>query len=138
MPDTELDGPRLTKIYRKIRDAIAKNNAAHEQEDERLKADLKVVADLMLAHMGKDEGFKNQYGTVTRVIKSKYWSSDWGSMKKFCVEHADEGALDLMENRLAQRNMAEWIKQHPDKFPEGLQIDSRYDVQVVKPRSKPE
>jgi hypothetical protein len=51
-----MDGPRLTKIYRKIRTAIEENNAQHKLREEKLKADLDVVAKMMLAHMGDDTG----------------------------------------------------------------------------------
>ena len=73
--------------------------------------------------------------TVTKQIKTRYWSTDWDSFKTFVKEN---DALDLFEQRIAQKNMNQFLKENPTKIPVGLQTDRRYAVLVVKPRTKAE
>lgn len=130
-----LDAARLTKIYRRIREAIEVHNAEARQKEQELKDQLQQVEKLLLAAMGPNDSIRNEHGSVRRIVKERFWSTDWDEMRKFALKH---NALDLFENRIAQRNMAEFLKQHPTAIPAGLQVDRRYAVHVVKPRSKPE
>lgn len=133
----ELDAARLTRVYRKIRDAIADNDAAHAKRDAELREQLRTVELSLLNIMNLTNNFnlQNEHGSVTRTVKERFWSTDWDEFKKFVKQH---DALDLYEHRIAQKNMAEFLKANPDKIPAGLQVDRRYAVRVVKPRSKPE
>lgn len=127
---------QLTKVYRKIRDAIEENNAQATKRENELKAQLDIVRRALLDSLGPDElGFKTEFGSVSKVVKQKFWTTDREAFNKFVMEH---NVPDLYENRIAQRNMAEWLAAHPDMVPPGVQLDRRYDIQVVKPRSKPE
>jgi len=137
MSDNPLDASRLTRIYRKIRDKKEEASAAFKKQDDLYKDQLDQVGKLMLDLMeatGSD-GLKTEFGTVSKVVKQRFWSTDWDDFKTFVKEN---DALDLFEQRVAQKNMAEWIAKHPDKLPLSLQIDRRYSVLVVKPRIKAE
>lgn len=135
MTDVAYDAAKLTKIYRKIRDAKAEASAAFKKQDEALTAQLEEVSALMLDLMkaSGQEGFKTEFGSVSRVVKQRFWSTDWDEFKAF-VKAND--ALDLFENRIAQKNMAQWVAEQPDTLPASLQIDQKYSVLVVKPRDK--
>ena len=137
MDDKIYDAASLCKIYRKIRDAKEAASAAAKKADDAYKDQLDQVSALLLGAMehAGTEGFKTEFGTVSRVIKERFWSTDWDEFKTFAKEN---NALDLFEQRVAQKNMAQWIKDNPTNIPSGLQIDRRYSVLVVKPRSKPE
>lgn len=127
---------QLTRVYRKIRAAIEAHNAQAAARENELKAQLDIVRRALLDSLGPDElGFKTEFGTVSKVVKQKFWTVDRAEFNKFVIEH---NVPDLYENRIAQRNMADWLTAHPDMVPPGVQMDRRYDVQVVKPRSKPE
>jgi len=43
---------------------------------------------------------------------------------------ANTGELGLLERRIHQGNMKEWLQENPDKVPIGLNVDSRYDITV--------
>jgi hypothetical protein len=72
-------------------------------------------------------GLKTDSGTVTRSITTRYWPSDWESMHQFIKEN---DALDLLERRVAQKAMGEFIAKNPDKFPKGMNVDSKFSITV--------
>jgi hypothetical protein len=79
--------------------------------------------------------FSTDYGTVTRVIKERYWASDWDPLHRFVME---TGAVDLLERRIHQTNMKEWMKEHKDDHPPGVSLMREYAISVHKPRKKEE
>jgi hypothetical protein len=50
-------------------------------------------------------------------------------MGKFIVEN---GAPELLEKRLHQGNMKQFLEEHPELLPPGLNVDSEYTVTVRK------
>lgn len=131
------DAERLTKIYRKIRDARKEASAAFKKQDAEWESQQDEAARLLMELMDRQNvtGIQTQYGSVRKVIKQRFWNTDWDEFNKFVKEN---DLLDLFEKRIAQKNMAEWIEKNPGQIPPGLQIDRAYDVVVVKPRAKPE
>jgi len=82
----------------------------------------------MLKEIGADN-IKTKHGTVTRTIKTRYWTSDWASMFQFIK---DNDAMYLMEQRIHQTNIKKFLEENPDQLPIGLNSDSRYTVSVRK------
>ena len=80
----------------------------------------------------KSDSLKNQVGTLTRRVKKRYWTTDWPSMYRFIK---DKGLIEFMEKRLNQTNVKEYIAEHPDEVPPGLQTSSEYTVSIRKNRS---
>lgn len=76
---------------------------------------------------------KTDAGTLTRSLKSRYWTSDWPNMYKFLK---DNNALELMEKRLCQGNVKEFLAENPDLVPPGLQTTSEYTVVIRKNKNK--
>lgn len=70
---------------------------------------------------------RTPHGTIMKSVKTKYWASDWDEFKKFLLKNE---ALDLVERRIHQGNMAEFLKENPDKVPVGLNVDSEYTATV--------
>ena len=106
---------------------------AFEEEDNELKAQQELITEKLL-EMCKEIGadsLKTQYGTVSRSVATRYWTSDWGSMYDFIKEH---DAFHLMEQRIHQSNMKKLLEDSPDLLPPGLNSDSKYTVTVRKAR----
>jgi hypothetical protein len=53
-------------------------------------------------------------------------------MYRFIKEH---DAPELLERRIAQGNFKEFLKDNPDKLPEGLNVDSRYSITVRRAKA---
>lgn len=76
---------------------------------------------------------KTSVGTVIRSVRTKFWTDDWGSMYEFM---RDNNAIDLLEKRICQGNMKEFLEANPDKLPPGLQTLQEYTVSVRKSKDK--
>jgi len=133
----EIGADKLVKVFVKIRDAREALARKYEEDDGALKEQLETIKFELLEKcklIGADS-LKTQFGTVTRSVKIRYWSSDWGSMHEFCKEH---DTLDLMERRISQGNMKTFLKDNPDIKIPGLNSDSFYDVTVRRSNSTKE
>jgi len=123
------------KVYLKIRDAIEEMEERHKAEQKELKAQFEVVGNHLLDFCNSQnlESFRTKVGTISRRVTSRYWTSDWASMYRTIKEH---DVPHLLEQRIHQGNMKQFLKDNPEAFPPGLQSDSKYTVQVRKPNSK--
>jgi enamine deaminase RidA (YjgF/YER057c/UK114 family) len=124
-----MDASQLVNVYIKIRDAKETRKKQMDAEIADLDAQLAAVEQELLEickTTGQDGG-KTQFGSFTRAVKTRYWTSDWDSMYKFIREH---DAPDLLERRIAQGNFAQFIQENPDKMPAGVNIESKYSITV--------
>ena len=78
---------------------------------------------------------KTKVGTLSRTLKTRYWSSDWPSMYEFILENK---LPEFFEKRLVQSAIKEYLEQNPDKQPPGLQATSEYTVRITKARENKE
>ena len=123
------DASKLVQVYIKIRDAKETKRRQMEEELAVLDQQLDAVEDELLEickSTGQDGG-KTTFGSFTRSVKTRYWTSDWDSMYKFIREH---DAPDLLERRIAQGNFAQFVKENPDSMPAGVNIESKYSITV--------
>lgn len=132
MSDETIPMDRLAKTYRKIRTKIAELTQEYDTKVETLKAAQDEVKNAMKDQM-KALGVtsvRTDEGTVVLSVKTRYNTQDWDSFKKFVVE---QDAVDLLEKRIAQTNMAQFLEENPGVVPPGLNSSSEYDVSVRKP-----
>lgn len=123
------DASQLVQVYIKIRDARDLKKKQMEEEIAKLEEQLGTVEDALLEickSTGQDGG-KTQFGSFTRSVKTRYWTSDWDSMYKFIREH---DAPELLERRIHQGNFTEFIKENPDAMPAGVNVESKYSITV--------
>lgn len=124
----------LTNAYIKIRDARAELKAKFTAEDEVLQQSM----DTLTAHMLEAcstmnaDSIRTPHGTIIRSVKSRYWTNDWDSMYAFIKE---QSAFGLLEKRLHQSNMKEFLAENPDLLPAGLNVENEYTVVVRKPKA---
>jgi hypothetical protein len=124
-----LNPEKLMATYVRIRDS--RNEAKHQYEtrDEEYVQQLRLIELSLLETckaMGADS-IKTKEGTAIRSIKSRYWTGDWESMYSFI---SDNNAFSLLEKRLHQTNMKQFLEENPDLKPAGLNIDSEYTIVV--------
>ena len=120
---------RLVSVYIKIREKKAQIAAQLKEEEALLNDKLEVVKAALLEHCKTNnvESVRTSRGTFFRKIHTKYWTSDWEAMNKFIK---DNDAGDLLEKRLHQGNMRQFLEENPDKLPPGLNVDSAYTITV--------
>jgi hypothetical protein len=131
LPQDVVDIPAdtLAEIYIKIRDKRAEMKEAFEEQDSALKEQQEMLAEQMLTicHTQKADSIKTQSGTIIRKIDTRYWTSDWDKMYEFITKHDVYG---LLEKRIHQTNMRQFLEEHPDLLPAGLMSDSKYSIVV--------
>lgn len=127
----EVTAGKLASVYIKIRTKRAELLAAYELEDNKLKEALETLEEEMLEKC-KDEdadSIKTPFGTIVRSVKTRYWPADWEIFNQYVI---DNEALGLLEKRVHQTNMGQWLEEHTDNPPPGLNIDRRYVCSVRK------
>jgi len=127
MEDVQTD--KLAEIYIKIRDKRAEIKELYEQQDEELKAQQDLLAEKMLevCRDNNADSIKTPAGTIIRKVDTRYWTTDWDSMYQFIQEH---DAYPLLEKRLHQTNLKQFLEENPELLPAGLQADRKYTVVV--------
>ena len=123
---------KLAKIYRKLRGKITELTQEYDTQVETLKAQQDEIKNAMKDQM-KALGVtsvRTPEGTVVLSVKTRYSTQDWDEFKKFIL--ANE-ALELLEKRIAQNNMAQFLEENPGSMPPGLNSSSEYDISVRKP-----
>lgn len=126
---------KLVSAYRKIRAAIAEEEEAFEARVANLKEKLDYVSNELLEFCREQnvDSVKTPAGTVSRRVQTRYWSSDWEQMYKFIEEH---NVPFVLEKRIHNGNMKQFLEENPDVLPIGLQVDNKYVVHVRKPTEK--
>jgi len=122
-----LTADKLTKIYVKIREA----RRELAKQDDALKEQLDLVAEQLL-DICKEQGaatIRTEHGTISRRSNKNYWTSDWDSFFKFIKEH---DAFSLMQHRINNTNMAQFLEENPDMHPPGLNADVNQTIVIVK------
>ena len=129
----ELSLDRLVSAFIKIRDARDDIKRELDKKVQDLEDEMATINQAILEVL-KDQGVdsvRTPHGTAYRTVKSRYWTNDWESFYE-CIHEND--AYDLLEKRIHQSNMKQFLEDNPDLLPKGLNIDSEY--QVVVRRSK--
>ena len=123
---------KLAKVYRRLRSKIADLTQQYDTQVEILKAQQDEIKNAMKDQM-KAIGVtsvRTAEGTVVLSVKTRYTTQDWDSFKKFMIEHE---AIDLLEKRIAQTNMKQFLEENPGVVPPGLNSAAEYDISVRKP-----
>ena len=120
---------KLAEIYIKIRDKRVELKEKFEQQDEELKAQQDLLAERMLDVCcdNNADSIKTPAGTIIRKVDTRYWTTDWDSMYQFIEEH---DAYPLLEKRIHQTNLKQFLEENPELLPAGLQADRKYTVVV--------
>lgn len=69
-----------------------------------------------------------KYTVIKRVTK-RYNPTNWDSVYRLVDKYKAYGVL---HKRIHDTNMRDFLEQHPEEYPEGLNVDSRYAVTVKR------
>ena len=105
-PPMPLD--KLARVYRKMQSKIQELTATYESEVERIRTQQDAIKTAMKDQMLSlgVKTVRTDEGTVVLSTKTRYNTQDWDSFKQFVVQHE---AVDLLERRIAQGNMAQFL-----------------------------
>ena len=126
-PQYDLD--KLTAVYLKMRDKRDDMRREAEAREKEIEEQMGIIETEMLEvckQMNADS-VRTPHGTIIRSVKSRYWTNDWDSMYQFIKEH---DAFGLLEKRLHQTHLKEFLSENPDTFPIGVNVENSYSVVV--------
>jgi len=117
---------KLVAIHAKIKAKQAKlDKELAELEEQREEIRL-AIKDQMKA-LGLTS-VRTSSGTVSLMKSTRYNTQDWDSFKAFVLEHQ---VVDLLEKRIAQTNMAQFLEENPGVVPPGLNSVTGFDIRVT-------
>ena len=120
---------KLVAIHAKIKAKQAQLDKALADLEEQREAIRLAIKDQMKA-LGLTS-VKTSSGTVSLMKSTRYNTQDWDSFKAFVLEHQ---VVDLLEKRIAQTNMAQFLEENPGVLPPGLNSVTEFDIRVTKAR----
>ena len=129
MNDDKPSVEQLVSVFIKIRDARDEARRAWEQQEADFNEQLDMI-DQQLLEICKETGadsIKTKHGTAIRSVKSRYWTNDWESFYDFIYKQNEFG---LLEKRIHQTHMKQFLEENPDLLPAGLNVDSAYTITV--------
>lgn len=116
---------KLVRVYLKMKTA----KVDLEAQVKKIDTQMDQVKEALLAYCKEQslESVRTTEGLFYRSIKKRYTTNNWEAMGKFVLEHQ---APELYEKRLHQGNIQQFLEEHPDLLPPGLNVDSEYTITV--------
>ena len=129
MSEGKLNAEKLTSVYLKIKDKRSESSAEFKEKDAELSDQLDKVKRALLDYCEEQgvDSVKTSAGLFYRSARTRYWTSDWSSMHEFILENE---VPELLDKRVNQSNMKQYLEENPDQVPKGLNVDSEYIVSV--------
>lgn len=118
MSNAKLD--QVVAKYIELRTAREMLKAKYEEKDNALVAKMERLEQVLTGVCEKlgVESIKTNAGTAMRTVSVNYWTSDWDAFYKLVVE---QNVPQLLQRRIAQREIKEFMEAHPELTPPGLQ-----------------
>ena len=124
-----IDVNKLVRVYLKMKDAHTQMLHDFQEKETELKGQMDRVKQALLEYCKEHntESVKTEAGLFYRTVSKKYWTSDWESLYAFINEHK---VPELLEKRVAQGNMKQFLEENPDLLPPGMNVDAAYTLYV--------
>ena len=127
MSDITVD--QIVEVYIKIRDARDEARKEADKIEADFESQLEVLEQQML-DVCKTTGatsLKTPHGTVIQSVKKRYWTNDWEKFYDFMFEH---NIPELLERRIHQTNIKQFLEENPDMLPLGLNVEAEHSITV--------
>lgn len=125
------DTGRLIKTFIKMREKKSELKRKFDVANDKLESQMNLIRVALLDHCkeNNETGGKTDYGTYSKVTRTRYETSDWDAFNTFIIDYK---APQLLEKRIQQSNMETFLKAHPDLDPPGLRKNRKYDIVIRK------
>lgn len=135
MSEKVVDVAELARHYLELRTIRAKLKDDYEAQDKIYEEQVEQIQNALndLCNETGASSFKTEHGTVIRSVTTRYWTNDWSSFHDVVIRYE---APYLLEKRIHNTAMKEFLEQNPDVFPPGLNVDNKYTITVRKPSKK--
>ena len=125
---------KLSASYILLRTEREQLKMVYEADDAVLNEAMTEIENQMLDVMNNTNAtsISTDNATIIRTVRKRYNPSNWEAVYKMIAKH---DAYGLLEKRIHNGNMKDFLEQHPDEYPAGLNVDSRYAVTVRRKSS---
>lgn len=128
----ETEDPKLTKLVRVYLKMKEKNDElanAYKEQTKELADKMALVKSALLDYCKEHgvESVRTSAGLFYRTTTTNYWTNDWAAMHEFVLEHK---VPDLLEKRLHQGNVKQFLEEHPDVLPPGMNTETKYQISI--------
>ena len=131
MDDKAMD--ELSAEYIKIRTEREHLKHNYEAEDAKFEEKMAVIESKMLDVMNSANAssISTTNAVVMRKVTSRYNPTNWDAVYVMFARHK---AFGVLHKRVHDTNMRQFLEEHPDEYPAGLNVDRSYQV-VVRRKS---
>lgn len=111
---------------RQKRDILKERYTAEDGELEKAMAEIEAQM-LETLNAVNSNSLSTTSAVIMRSVRKRYNPSNWDAVYALIEKHK---AFGLLEKRIHNGNMKDFLEEHPDEYPAGLNVDSRYAVTV--------
>lgn len=125
----------LSSEYIRIRATRERLQKDWEAQDKTLEVQLQELENQLLDIMNRTnvDSMGTSNAVVMRRVSRRYSTANWDALYDMIGQHK---AYALLEKRIHNTNMRQFLEEHPDLYPAGLNVDSRYAVTVRRKNSE--
>ena len=122
---------RCVSAFLKIKAERSRLKESFDTKDVALRRQQDLVKEELLMHLKENDlkSVKTESGTFYRTVRTRYWTDDWEALREFILEHQ---VPELLEKRLHQSSVSQFLEENPELVPKGLNADSEFQVTIRK------
>ena len=111
---------------RQQREILKERFTAEDGELEKAMAEIEAQL-LDTLNASNSNSMSTNSAVIIRTVRKRYMPSNWAAVYELIKKH---DAYGLLEKRVHNGNMKDFLEEHPDEYPAGMNVDSRYAVTV--------
>ena len=121
----------LSNKYVEIRNEREAKREVFEEQDKVYSDKLAEIENKLIEIMLAENttSMSTEKYTVIKRVTKRYNPTNWDSVYRLVDKYKAYGVL---HKRIHDTNMRDFLEQHPEEYPEGLNVDSRYAVTVKR------
>jgi hypothetical protein len=119
----------MSQQYLRLRQKRELLKERYTTEDGALEKEMAVIEEQLLNTLNESNSnsMSTNSAVIMRSVRKRYMPTNWDAVYKLIEKHK---AFALLEKRIHNGNMKDFLEEHPDEYPAGLNVDSRYAVTV--------
>lgn len=135
MEEEKVSADALAEEFLKLRDGLGKLNKIYEGKkkvfDDRMTEITQALN--VICEEQNASSIRTAHGTVVRSVSTTYSPLDWAAIHDLVIKHQ---APYLLWNKIKDSAMKEFLAEHPEEYPPGLCVNSKYTVTVRRPTNR--
>ena len=133
--DNSISADELAKEFIELRDAKKRLDKIYEEKKEVFETRMQEITGALsvLCEEQKASSIRTAHGTIIRSVTTTYNTTDWDAIYTLVNKYQ---APYLMQQRIHTSAMKEFLDAHPEEYPPGLRVDSKYTVTVRRPTNR--